>query len=210
LECIKELRHLFEMGARNIAFYDDALLYHADKALIPFLEGVIKANARVLFHTPNALNARFMTPELARLMVKSGFASFFFGLESAAASWQRSTGGKVYPDEFANAVDHLRKAGAQAIFTYIIVGHPDLDEQELETAIRFAHKCGTRVILSEFSPIPGTVDGRKSQKWGDLDEPLAHNKTAFAIRRLGMDHLNGLKALSHSLNSQLTACSEKK
>jgi radical SAM superfamily enzyme YgiQ (UPF0313 family) len=202
-DCLNELFHLVATGARNIAFYDDALLFHADQALVPFLKAVIRAGFQVLFHTPNALNARFMTPELARLMVRAGFASFFFGLESRAPSWQRSTGGKVDAEEFAAAVNHLRAAGALSILTYIIVGHPDGDSQDLESSIRFAHQCGTRVLLSEFSPIPGTADGRKSERWADLNEPLSHNKTAFALRRLGVDYMNGVKALSRSLNSQL-------
>lgn len=202
-DCLNELRHLVAAGSKNVAFYDDALLYHADQVLIPFLEAAIKADLQIAFHTPNALNARFMTPDLARLMVKAGFAGFFFGLESSAAAWQRSTGGKVYSDEFANAVNHLRKVGAKSITAYIIVGHPDLDSRDVELSITFAHQCGTRVLLSEFSPIPGTIDGEKSRNWADLEEPLSHNKTAFAIRRLGVDHINKLKALTHSLNSQL-------
>ena len=203
-ECLNELAHLIKSGARNIAFYDDALLFHSDQALGPFLEAVIETGLQVLFHTPNALNARFVTPDLARLMVRAGFASFFFGLESNSASWQRSTGGKVYSDEFAAAVKHLQTAGAQSIVTYIIVGHPDSDSQDLEQSIHFAHRCGTRVLLSEFSPIPGTADGHRSERWADMEEPLSHNKTAFAIRRLNADYINRLKALSRLLNSQLT------
>ena len=203
-DCLMELNNLVKMGTRNIAFYDDALLYRADRALIPFLKEIVKLNMPVTFHTPNALNARFVTPELAALMVGAGFMSFFFGLESATASWQRATGGKVDSDEFEAAVKHLRAAGAQSIFTYIIAGHPDLDGQDLEFSIRFAHSCGTKVILSEFSPVPGTVDSQKCGRWADLDEPLSHNKTAFAIRRLGSDYLNRLKELTHSLNRQLT------
>lgn len=202
-DCLNELYGLEKMGAGNIAFYDDALLFHADRVLIPFLEAAVKADVKASFHTPNALNARFMTPELARLMVQVGFASFFFGLESNAPSWQHSTGGKVYSDEFAAAVKHLRVAGARSILTYIIVGHPDSDSQDPESSIHFANRCGTRVILSEFSPIPGTVDSKKCERWADLEEPLSHNKTAFAIRRLGADHINGLKTLTRSLNSQL-------
>ena len=204
-DCLKELENLVQMGARNIAFYDDALLFHADKALVPFLKEVIRSDTQASFHTPNALNARFMTPELARLMVEAGFTSFFFGLESATVSWQQATGGKVYPDEFAAAVKHLQAAGAQSVLTYIIAGHPDLNGQDLENSIRFANQCGTRVILSEFSPVPGTLDSKKCQRWADLEEPLSHNKTAFAIRRLGVDYLNGLKELTHSLNAQLRA-----
>jgi len=203
-ECVKELIYLMDGGARNIAFYDDALLFHSDKVLVPFLESVIEAEAPVKFHTPNAVNARFMTEELARLMVKAGFASFFFGLESATESWQRSTGGKVSSDEFSHAVHCVQRAKAEAIFAYIIVGHPDLEGQELELAIRFAHRCGTKAMLSEFSPVPGTVDGQKSERWADLDEPLSHNKTAFAVRRLGVNRLNSLKTLTHSLNSKIS------
>jgi radical SAM superfamily enzyme YgiQ (UPF0313 family) len=136
-------------------------------------------------------------------MVQAGFASFFFGLESNSPSWQSSTGGKISSDEFSVAVSRLREAGAGSILTYIIVGHPEWDSQDLESSIHFAHQCGTRVLLSEFSPIPGTADGKKSERWADLDEPLSHNKTAFAIRRLGGDHMNALKALSRSLNSSL-------
>ncbi|MBN1569968.1 MAG: radical SAM protein [Acidobacteria bacterium] len=204
-ECLDELRRLAEAGTKNIAFYDDALLYHADRVLVPFLEAAIKADVRVAFHTPNALNARFVTPELARLMVRAGFAGFFFGLESSAFSWQHATGGKVYSDEFADAVNHLRSAGAGSITAYVIVGHPDLDSRDVELSITFAHQCGARVLLSEFSPIPGTIDGEKCRSWADLEEPLSHNKTAFAIRRLGVDHINKLKTLTHSLNGQLSS-----
>jgi radical SAM superfamily enzyme YgiQ (UPF0313 family) len=144
-DCLNELHHLTMTGAKNIAFYDDALLFHSDQALSPFLDAVIKANVRVAFHTPNALNARFITPDLAQRMVRAGFAGLFFGLESSAASWQQSTGGKVYSDEFATATNHLRAAGAQSITTYIIVGHPDLDSRDVELSIHFAHQCGTRV-----------------------------------------------------------------
>ena len=172
--------------------------------MFKFLKEITKLNTHISFHTPNALNARFMTPELAGLMVEAGFASFFFGLESATAAWQHSTGGKVNSEEFTAAVNHLRAAGARSILTYIIAGHPDLNGQDLEFSIRFAHQCGTRVMLAEFSPVPATPDSRKCQKWADLKEPLSHNKPAFAIRRLGVDYLNRLKQLTHSLNGQLT------
>ena len=202
-DCIEEFKQLTKAGARNIAFYDDALLFDADRALIPFLEEVVRINHPVYFHTPNALNARFVTEDLARLMVKAGFTSFFFGLESSNSAWQRATGGKVWSDEFENAVNLLRKAGAQSITTYIIAGHPDTDSQGVESSMRFAHQCGTRILLSEFSPIPGTMDAEKCEKWFDAKEPLSHNKTAFAIRRLGFDYLNDLKAIRRGLNSGL-------
>jgi hypothetical protein len=197
-KCIEDFQRLVAAGAKDIAFYDDALLYRADEALLPFLDAVsagIDKNRPVRFHTPNALNARFMTPELAQRMVEAGFASFFLGFESGALAWQAATGGKVSAGEFETEVHYLRGAGASTIFAYIISGHPDAETQEAENSIRLANSLGVRVMLSEFSPIPGTPDGRKCAPWADLAEPLSHNKTAFALRRLGAERLNRLKAL---------------
>jgi hypothetical protein len=89
-----------------------------------------------------------------------------------------------------------------------MVGHPDLENCDVEDAIRFANQCGAKVLLSEFSPIPGTIDGEKCSPWADLSEPLSHNKTAFALRRLGADQVNRLKSLAHSLNAQLASAQD--
>jgi hypothetical protein len=202
-ECILELKNLVDAGARNVAFYDDALLFEPELALVPFLKEVSRTGCPVRFHTPNALNARFITADLARLMVRSGFMGFYIGLESTDHSWQNATGGKIHAEEYAAAVDHLLAAGAESIITYIIVGHPDTDSQDLESSMRFAQRCGSKILLSEFSPIPGTPDGNRCETWADMDEPLSHNKTAFAIRRLGFENLNSLKELARSLNAAL-------
>jgi len=198
-ECVGDFRRLVAAGAKDIAFYDDALLYRADDALLPFLDAVSAETVgrrRVRFHTPNALNARFVTPHLARRMVDAGFSGIFLGFESGAQAWQTATGGKVNAGEFEAAVNYLREAGASAIFAYILAGHPDAEAQDAENSIRLARRLGVRVMLSEFSPIPGTVDGLKCARWADISEPLSHNKTAFALRRLGAGRLNRLKDMA--------------
>lgn len=199
-QCLEELEYLLRLGAEHVAFYDDALLFQPGKVLLPFLEGVLQRGFKVHFHTPNALNARFVTSEIAEQMVRAGFRTFFLGFESDVYAWQKKTGGKVYSEEFARAVSCLRKAGAAAITAYIIIGHPESDDQDLEASMRFAHQQGTRILLSEFSPIPGTPDGERCRTWASLEEPLNHNKTAFTIRRLGFAECNRLKGLCRALN----------
>src|SRR6058998_3767576 len=196
--CLEEVRHLARLGARHIAFYDDALLFKAGRILIPFLEAILQHDLRLSFHTPNALNARFVTPEVARFMVRAGFKTFYLGFESSAYAWQRKTGGKVYSEEFANAVRVLREAGAAAgaITAYVIIGHPESEEQNVEGSIRFAAAQGARVMLSEFAPIPGTPDGESCRAYTNLEEPLNHNKAAFTLRSLGGEKVNRLKALA--------------
>jgi SAM-dependent methyltransferase len=197
---LEELHHLRRLGARHVAFYDDALLFKPDRILLPFLEAVLRHDLQFSFHTPNALNARFITPEIARLMVRAGFKTFFLGFESSAYEWQRKTGGKVYSAEFVDAVRALREAGAASITAYIIVGHPDSLEQNVDASIRFAAEHGARVMLSEFAPIPGTPDGDACRAYTCLDEPLNHNKMAFTSRLLGAARLDGLKALCRAVN----------
>ncbi|TKJ35322.1 MAG: hypothetical protein CEE38_15975 [Planctomycetes bacterium B3_Pla] len=204
---LAELELLRRLGAGNIAFYDDALLFDAEAVLIPFLSEAARRNVEVNFHCPNALNARFITADLADLMVRAGFKTFYLGFESASADWQKRTGSKVFSDELAQAVGHLIRAGAEPvnITAYQILGHPHIDIQELEASMRFVNSLGIRVMLADFSPIPGTPDGEYCRKWVNMDEPLMHNKTAFPIILLGFDETNRLKDLQHKLNRSLPA-----
>jgi len=203
---LAELELLAKRGVENIAFYDDALLFEAEKVLVPFLEEVLKRNIKVSFHSPNGLGARFITRELAGLMVRAGFKTFYLGFESASSQWQKRTGSKVSSDEMSRAVKHLVAAGADAqnITAYQLLGHPHSSIQELEASMRFANSLGIRGMLADFSPIPGTPDGQECRKWVDMDEPLFHNKTAFPIILLGFDEANRLKDLQRRLNRSLT------
>jgi tRNA A37 methylthiotransferase MiaB len=200
-----ELEGLRRRGVRNVAFYDDALLFKPDQILLPFLRHVLRRGIDVHLHTPNALNARFLTKDVATLMVQAGFKTFYLGFESSAYQWQRRTGGKVYADELAQAVDHLVSAGAdmRQITAYLIIAHPQAAQQDVEASMHFAHSVGVRLMLSEFSPIPGTPDGERCRQWVDLDEPLWHNKTVFPVLFLGAAEVQRLKMLCRQLNHQL-------
>ena len=209
---LDELRHLRKRGARNIAFYDDALLWQSETALEPFCCEAIRQGLTegISFHTPNALHAKWLTPTLARQMVRAGFESFYLGLESCSEGWHQRAGGgskaaKVSTDQFACAVEALRSAGAapENITAYLILGHPNSAGQDLERSMQFACDLGVRIMLAEFSPVPGTPDGQACRTLVDLNEPLNHNKTAFAIRALGGGEVNRLKQLARNLNDSL-------
>jgi len=203
---LAEFDHLLACGVENVVFYDDALLYQPDRILIPYLKEILKRPRRVNFHTPNALNARFISKELAGLMVEAGFKIIYLGFESNAYEWQKKTGGKVYSHELGIAIDNLVRAGADInnIHAYLIMAHPQSELQNIDDSMRFASSLGIRLMLSEFSPIPGTPDGELCRQWIDLDEPLYHNKTAFPILSLGADEVNRIKNLCHELNAGRT------
>lgn len=202
-----ELEFLARLGVEHVAFYDDALLYRPEKVIKPFLREVLRRGIELQFHTPNAMNARFIDPEIARLLIDAGFNNMYLGFESSAFAWQRKTGGKVYSEELVRAVESLVSAGADPgrLHAYLIVGHPNDNEQAVEESMLFAHRLGIKVMLSEFSPIPGTPDGEQCRRWIDMDEPLRHNKTAFVIQQLGAPEINRLKTLAASLNRRLAS-----
>ncbi|MBW8015306.1 MAG: radical SAM protein [Planctomycetes bacterium] len=204
-ECIKDLQILLDKGVTDIAFYDDALLYQPDKTLIPFLEYVIAGDIKVNFHTPNALHVRFITPEIANIMVRGGFKTFYLGFESKSGDFHSKTGSKVVSRDLVTAAENLINAGADKknITTYQIIGHPNSDLQQLEESMRFANSLGLKVMLADFSPIPSTPDGDYCKKYTDLDEPLNHNKTAFPIIHLGTEKVNHFKSLCKKLNRSL-------
>jgi pyruvate-formate lyase-activating enzyme len=204
---LAELEFLARLGVEHVAFYDDALLYQPEKILGPFLHEVLRRGIQMHFHTPNAMNARFIDRDMARLLITAGFKNIYLGFESSAFAWQKKTGGKVYSEELVRAVDNLAHAGGdlRLLHAYLIVGHPNSDEQDIEESMMFAHRLGINVMLSEFSPIPGTRDGEQCRRWIDLDEPLWHNKTAFVIKRLGASEINRLKTLASRLNQRLEA-----
>lgn len=205
-ECLAELDQLVSLGAENVAFYDDALLFCPEKSLIPFLQAVIERDIRVHFHTPNALHARFITAELAELMVTAGVRTFYLGFESSSEAFHAQTGsGKVLSTELLEAVGHLKAAGAdpKEICAYEILGHPKMDVQQLEASMRFVNRCGIQIMLSDFSPIPGTPDGERCREIVDLSEPLNHNKTAFTVCFLGHDKAQYYKDLCKTLNKTI-------
>lgn len=204
-ECIEEIILMKNLGAEDIAFYDDALLYKPENCLKQLLKHIIENNIQINLHTPNAMHAKLITPELAILMVAAGFKTFYLGYESSCQDFQSSTGGKLNSEDLRRAVETLINAGVNKknVIAYEIVGHPDWQLQNLEASMRYAHDLGIKIMLADYSPIPGTIDGDNCGSYVDLSEPLLHNKTAFPYIVLGESKLNNIKNLCKHLNRNL-------
>lgn len=175
------------LGIRHFSFYDDALLYDPPAMAIPLLREILKRQWPLQFHCPNGLHLRHLTPELARLLFQAGFKTLRFGLETADAARQASSGGKVNNEEFAEAMAWLKRAGYRdrEIGIYLLCGLPEQTADEVEQSIRFVRSCGARPILAEYSPIPGTAlwdDAVASSPHPIADEPLFHNNSLLPCR----------------------------
>jgi radical SAM superfamily enzyme YgiQ (UPF0313 family) len=180
---VDEIEGCHRRGIQHIAFYDDALLLGAERHLVPVLEGVLDRGIRVSFHTPNGVHASEIDSSLARLLMRSGFATLRLSLETTNADRQRATGGKITTEGFEHAVACLREAGfrGKQLGAYILAGLPGQPLTEVEATIDFAHRLGVQAKLALFSPIPGTPDGDAVLPEGA--DPLLHNNTVRPYMR---------------------------
>jgi radical SAM superfamily enzyme YgiQ (UPF0313 family) len=182
----EDIEALYAMGVRDIAFYDDALLYKPDEHIKKILASVIEVGIKVRFHTPNGLHAKFIDDELAMLMRASGFKTIRLSLESVNRAIQdRLSGGKVTTHELSESVNCLKRAGfsKKELGVYVLYGLKGQEIDDVWESVRFLMDLDVRVNLCEFSPIPGTAvwdeliaDGTFS---GDID-PLLTNNTVYS------------------------------
>ena len=83
----------------------------------------------------------------------------------------------------------LRQAGftGREVAAYLLVGLPGQTPTDIVESIRFVHRCGVQVRLSEYTPIPATSEGDLSGPMGGFvqdEEPLLHNNSFYSASSL--------------------------
>ncbi len=197
-----ELAHWRErLGLKEVAFYDDALLLGFQGHLLVLLEELARRRLSFRFHTPNGLQARLITPEVAGRLKRAGFATLRLGVETAAPGAPRQDR-KLGAGELEAALAHLRQAGFASgeIGVYLLTGLPGQDEGEVAASIRRVKRLGATPVLAYYSPIPGTAlwpEAVAASRYDLANEPLCHNNSGFPCRpRFSWDYYQRLKRLA--------------
>ncbi len=201
---LEEIKALYNSGIRKFAFYDDALLFN-QPYIKWYFESICKMGIKAEFYTPNGLNARFVSEEIALLMKKIGVINPFVSLETIDEEEITSWHTKVTKDEFEKAVANLKKAGYKKgeYTVYLMIGAPGSSLEGVKKGIDFSHSLGARVSLSEFSPIPGTKMAQNMDKTL-FDEPLLQNNSVFPSFRMSeWEEVQRIKINTRKLNSSL-------
>jgi len=173
-----------DLGARDVAFYDDALLFDAERHIHLILDGILARGLSARFHTPNGLHARFIDRPLAQKMRHSGFVTLRLGLETADLAQQTRDGNKVDDEAFARAVEALFAVGfsAHEVAAYVLAGRPGQRVESVRATVAFAHRLGVPVHIAQFSPIPGTAEWGAAVEMGCIApgaDPLLHNNSTY-------------------------------
>ncbi|MEA5000502.1 MAG: radical SAM protein [Endomicrobiaceae bacterium] len=189
---------------KNIAFYDDALLYKPDTGIKPLLKQFIRDHNFFHFHTPNGLHAKFLDLELAELMFNAKFINPRFSLESSDYKEQKNSDSKISNTEFAKSMKYLNAAGyKQGEYTaYLLIGIPGQNISAIKDSIHFVNDLGAKISLSEYTPIPHT------KNWDNInntytEEPLCQNNTYFISQSKEYDKILDIKKLAKDLNNKL-------
>lgn len=185
-EVFNEISELYDLGVRDFAFYDDALLIQSEKYIKPLLREVIKRFKDIRFHTPNGLHARFIDDELAYLFKKANFRTIRISLETINPDRQKDTGNKVDNTDFIRAVRLLQNNGftKQEIGVYLMYGLPGQTIEEVIEGVEFLKTLRVRINLAEFSPIPGTESWNYLVSKKIIEEnldPLLTNNSIYSL-----------------------------
>lgn len=188
---------------RDVAFYDDALLFGKFSHFYPLCEKLIENFPGIRFHTPNGLHVRMIDTCCAHLLRRTGFSTIRLSFEGTDRTLKKAQGEKTDLHSLAGAVENLRIAGFSddEIETYVLIGLPGQSFEEMEANIRTVKDLGVRVKPAQFSPIPGTeVFEEITRALPEIrKEPLLHNNTIFSsyvLKILEPSELQSLKDLA--------------
>ena len=195
-------------GRTEIALYDDALLFRAEETLTPVLDGVLRRGLNCRFHTPNGLHARYVTPGLARLMRRAGFATVRVSFEGVAGRGREMSDGKADPGHLEGALAALHGAGYRpgTIEVYTLVGLPGQTEGDIMDTAGFIHRLGGVIRAAEYAPVPGTrlFEADVARDPRIAVEPLLHNDTVAPGWDFDTARLERVKQAIKALNRAST------
>jgi radical SAM superfamily enzyme YgiQ (UPF0313 family) len=186
---VEEIRYWHKnYGVVDFVLYDDAFLVDPNRHAIPVLEGILNANIRVRFHTPNAVHIRGITSQTARYMRKAGFKTLRLGLETAQFEHRQEIDQKVSQGEFIKALNCLQKAGfdKSQVGAYLLVGLPGQKMSSVEQSARTVKRLGLTPIPAYYTPIPHTALWPKAVAASRYDleaDPLFTNNSVLPCRK---------------------------
>jgi len=157
---VEEIRFWYDRhGVTEFVFYDDALLIHPERHIVPILKGVIATRRPVRFHTPNAVHIREIDGRLADLMIRAGFETLRLGLETTVFDRRWALDRKVDERQFREAAACLRCAGfnKERLGAYLLAGLPGQPISDVERSILTVKESGVRPVVAHYTPIPHTA-----------------------------------------------------
>lgn len=177
---VNEIRTLYETtSCQNFVFYDDELLDSVNiRTTTELFYELLKLNLPLKFYTPNGINPKFITKEIAKLMFQLGFSDLRLSLETVSDKVHSIVDKKLFLEDFELGLNNLFSAGfsPQQISVYLLLGLPTETIESIYKNIEFISKYKIRIRLCELAIVPHT---KMFKDISDEIDPLLHNNTIF-------------------------------
>ncbi len=200
---IEEILSLKKMNVKDIAFYDDAILFNKER----FKDILKNLPDGIRYHLPNGIHAAYVDEEIASLMIKKQFKTVRIGYETGDPYLQKKTGGKVTNQIFERAVEILKNAGFtyDNLGVYLIIGLPGQTFESALEDIERIESLGVKPFLNEYTLIPGSLDWKdaveKHQIPSDVDPLILKGALIHYWWKgsMGIENINSLKKIVQNL-----------
>ena len=196
--------YLEQLGIKDIMLYDDALLYKKEEHFLPLMEAVAKRQYAFRLHLTNGLHVRYIDSDVVNALKAVNAGRIALSAETVSDELLRSTGNKAEREHIEKAIDLFIEAGfaGKDIYVYLMSGIPGMTIKDIETAADFVHNRGVRVLMNEFSPVPGTAI---YNEYADrIEEPLLTGKSAFSSTFIySPDEVQHIKNIAKQYNREL-------
>lgn len=198
---LKNFENLKKIKTKNIAFYDDALLFK-NNHIKTILNKLIEKNLNFNFHTPNGMDPNEIDKEMAKLFKESNFKTIRLSVDSLNE--------KIKYEKLKKIMENFFKSGYKIgeIEAYLLIGFPEEKFEEIKESLILLNQLGIKSRFAYFSPIKGTKIWEILKVKGYVNEdedPLLSNKLLFPYRFNGInpDQLKLLKNIQNNLNQKL-------
>ncbi len=162
---VDEIEHLYNnYGIRGFLFADDTFTM-IPKRTEELCNEILKKGLKISWGCDTRVDA--VTPEIAKLMKKSGCNLVKFGIESGDEKILKIIRKGITLEQVRKAVKIVKKAGIKA-HGFFIIGHPYDTEESIRRTIDFAKSLPLDYAqFSVLTPYPGTdVLGMAERKEG--------------------------------------------
>lgn len=150
---MEELRELASKhSVRYVEFTDDS--FTARHAYVREIAQRI-SEEKVRIKWSCGTRADLITEDIIRVMHENGCELIYIGVESGSERLLEVVGKKATVERIKKGIDHVDKAGLRRCL-FFMMGFPDETIEDLEMTRDLMTELGGQIVLSVFSPYPGT------------------------------------------------------
>ena len=197
--------HVKTFGIKNVYVVDDIFTLDKKRAISVCLE-IMRRNLAIKWGCSARVDT--ITPELVRIMKKSGCEAIFLGIESLDDSLLQKIGKGFTAADASRAVKLLLDEGMM-VDTSFIIGLPGEDARSIRKIARFVkkYKINGRVLTNSLQVLPGTDICLHPEKFG-LEVPDTYQSDWFQPRSFS-SNLTDEDLLKEKIRIQVAAFEAK-